>query len=160
MALFPKTERWRKDEILARETSQYELFKQHTFEKWNNTPDSEFRPFYTHKADYDTFLSSPRKIQFPVILRRNPHLALYEGACDRVLVPDPFFDSYKEVPIDDWGFNILAVLETAISFEELLKWLRSSVSDPEIEKKRKLFNDIILVRLRYLFENKLIVIEP
>lgn len=98
-------------------------------------------------------------------VEKNPYLSIYEKRnadeypqSDMALIPNLLNDGFSEVPIDDLSYNILAILDSEKSFEEIQSRLQSCFK-PNIAKNKKMVEHQIRENMEYLFYNKLIYLN-
>lgn len=98
-------------------------------------------------------------------VKKNPYLSIYEKwsangqpQTDMALIPSLLNDGFNEVPIDDLSYNILTLLGSEMSFEEIQSRLQSCFK-PNIAENKQMIEHQIREKMEYLFYHKLIYLS-
>lgn len=150
--------------------------------EWKELPNETLYDWEQRLSSYSRFINADRGRQAVCRVGKNPYASVFEipsrwpdlakhllkervcrERCGRhadvVCVPCLLGEGYKEALLSDWGYNILALLENEMSFEELLADLRTTLS-PEIRDNGEGVYRSVLAELEYLCYHGIVYVEP
>src|SRR5699024_7537575 len=158
--------------IAVKEVFEGERFIETLLKKWDKLPHSLLFEMEKAATDYYSFLHLKDKEKLRTALKKNPYLVIFEKAFDWskktkeafrhsgetriyevdegiVIIPQLLYKGYREVFIDKLCYNILAVMENAITFRNLLSELETCFSEREISEEYDIYYKLIFSKLKY-----------
>lgn len=149
--------------------------------EWQELPNDTLYDLEQRLSAYPRFLNATRAQQAVYKVGKNPYASVFEipphwpdlakhllkerisrdrcsRSADVVCVPCLLGEGYREALLSDWGYNMLALLETEKSFEELLVELRHTLS-PALRNNDKGIYHSALAELEYLCYNGIVYVK-
>ena len=150
--------------------------------EWKELPTETLYGWEQRLSAYPHFINASRERQAVCRVGKNPYVSVFEipshwpdlakhllkervcrERCGRnadvVCVPCLLGEGYREALLSDWGYNLLALLESEMSFGELLAALRSTLSSDIRDNDEGVYRSM-LAELEYLCYNGVIYVKP
>lgn len=148
-------------------------------ERWHRVAPNELYMQELAAISYSYFFFCPQKEQLQTVIAINPHLTVTEAPesersdynvyaneaetdtiapCAVVSLPELFFEGISNIAIDELGYNILAILDTPRTVQNIIISLASCFSVEDLTHHQRVIYDLVLTKLKFLFHHKCIFI--
>ncbi|MGF7081412.1 DUF6734 family protein [Mucilaginibacter sp. UYCu711] len=149
---------------------------------WLNIEYGKLHDLENYSTDWYSFFFVSKEQQIETVLKRHPYLEIVEPSfkwtnsikkqinknlvdeagehLGLAYIPQLFFTGIREIIIDEIDYNILTILEQPCTLFDILSQFTDCLEDTGDSNDQGIIYDIMLIKLKKLFLNRCIYIEP